>query len=374
MSDWYWIVFDTSEYGKYYGDVHNIIALPPGATYRYDYGVRQITQGALGRVADPKARALFVYTQCQIDYARKDGKSTPTATVPGISYIATRLGRMHNVTQEGERYHFDFTVEEYPAQGTHLVNLMTHLVEREETPLAPNTNGDPAQKYVCVSTNKAALDELSGQDDDAAWAEIVRLLSTPPMQFSQDTFWRLKGPFSRDGNGVVSPKLDKHKTVYQVTMGSNLRFNLVSMLGVGGGQPEIAQVKVKSTNDNVVRVAGTSLLPLRRYTSADIEVRGHSVHLIGQSKENITFDTFPQRADGWPCGPAINLTFRVRRSKGRYALGIFFGLLGLVAYGFGDSKALDCLGLWATGLKVLGTIFLVAPGVLLFGKLSFSGE
>lgn len=378
--DWFWVIFDTSQHSKYFGDVHNLLALPAGATLKYDYNEAQFTSNALARVEVPGAPALFVYSQYDAAYTRSNGQSEPSAKSANVTCIGTRLGRIHAVTKRDKRYTLDFTVDGYPTQGVHLDNLMAHLAGGGETPLAPTAGGGEARKYVCVSTNTAVLKALAGQDDQDAWAHIVTALSTPPMQFSGDTFWRLKGPFTPRNGAVVTPKLDQHKTgdtvtavesVYEISNGASLRFDFISRLGAGGGQSQAAHVEIKSTDNSVVRIVGGAQLSLRRHTASNFEVRGDSTHKVGQSKADLALDTFPQREDGWPSGPAIQMAVRVTRSKLRFWAGAIIGSLGVVAYCFGDSKGADAWGFWATLLKIAGILLVVLAGQLLSGELTF---
>lgn len=380
-TDWFWVVFDTSQYAKYYGDVHDLLALPAGTTLKYDYAETEFSSSALHRVPDPGAPVLFVYTQYEVAYSRERGESKPSAKVEGVAYVGTRLGRIQAVTKNGKRYNLDFTVEGYPNQGEHLESILKQLAGHGETPLAKNAEGVEFRKYVCVSTNTAALKQLEAPDEQLAWAAIVTALSTPPMQFSSDTFWRLVGPFTKRKGKVLRPELDKHMTdgkvtavesVYNVSHGTTLRFDFVSKLGAGGGQPQNAQVDVQSTENDIARVVGASQIQLRRYTARHFEVRGYSASAFDQSKADIRLNTSPQQSDGWPSGPSIHMAVRVSGNKWRTCFGIAFGIAGVVAYGIGDSKAADTWGGWATTLKIVGILLVVLSGQLISGDLSFS--
>ncbi len=47
QQEFFWVIFDTSTRPQYYQDVHNILALPEGFVYRYDYRTSQMSPSAV---------------------------------------------------------------------------------------------------------------------------------------------------------------------------------------------------------------------------------------------------------------------------------------------------------------------------------------
>jgi hypothetical protein len=62
----FWIIFDTSTLREYYQDVHNLIALPSGASIRYEYREKYLSPSALTAALKPQSApsaVLLVYAQ-----------------------------------------------------------------------------------------------------------------------------------------------------------------------------------------------------------------------------------------------------------------------------------------------------------------------
>src|SRR5579871_3225422 len=383
MSDWFWIIFDTSQLMDYYRDVHNLLALPAGATMRYDYKQKYLSEEAIRRAnSNDSASVLFIYMQKDGNYHR-DEKHTvaPEGALP-FTYVATRLGNMLCQVKDGESYYFDFQVGRYPAQN-HVFDRLMHGLERiGETPWATVRNGGPSGKYVCVSTEMDALTELEAGEDQQKWSSIVSRLSTPPIQFSQDSFWRLKGPYRGKADEVTLPRIQLHiekgktrhsEAVYHITENTGWRFELISEIGQGVGARNAFHVEGSTSDDKVVKFTGGPNFPLRRYTGTMIEFRAQTAQLIGQTSAEISFATSPQPT-GWVTGPVFALKYRIMRNKWRIGIGTFTGAVGICSYVLGDSQLLECHPLISIILKILGLLFGVASAFAFTGNIAFSAK
>jgi hypothetical protein len=98
---------------------------------------------------------------------------------------------------------------------------------------------------VCVSTDLDALKQLQVGDEQDNWSAIVNRLSAVPMQFNEDAFWRLKGPYLGQRGEVKPPKIRKHtekkkvrqsEAVYEITENTGGKFELTSEIGQGVGR------------------------------------------------------------------------------------------------------------------------------------------
>src|ERR1700736_5146992 len=143
-------------------------------------------------------------------------------------FVATRLGQMLNVTQNNSRYFFDFAVCGYPNNNHDpLSAIWLALVDNGEV---------PPRKWVVASTLTSNLDALKGGSDDTNWSAIVDILSRRPMQFVNDAFWRLRGPFSGRRGKLRQPRLEydrlgdqvrKVSSYYSIVEHSTLKIELI---------------------------------------------------------------------------------------------------------------------------------------------------
>jgi hypothetical protein len=144
---------------------------------------------------------------------------------------------MLNITQDAQSYYFDFQLGGYPNQDQEaLAHIVQRLESDGETPWSDVKDNRPAGKYVCMSSALDSFKRLQTGEDQSNWAEIVNVLGKPPMQFSDDAFWRLKGPYS-SGVEPVQPAIEYHaptgetrqaEAVYEITENTASRFELVS--------------------------------------------------------------------------------------------------------------------------------------------------
>ena len=59
-SKWIWVVFDTSQYQKYYRDVHDLLAMPPGWVFRYNYRDTHMSGDALQKAASDATKPILL--------------------------------------------------------------------------------------------------------------------------------------------------------------------------------------------------------------------------------------------------------------------------------------------------------------------------
>lgn len=325
----FWIIFDTSTHRAYYKDVHNLLALPRLATLRYNYREALITEDAISLVASSKRPVLFIYAQRDALYSRTNGTSIPDDTQADYRYIATRIGTMLNVVKLGNHYHFDFAVAGYPINNATTQSLITDLEASNSVPAN--------EKFVCSSTRLSDFETLRTSDDNAAWQGIVELLSTPPMQFSNDAFWKLNGPFTKKGKA--------HRPIVRVTRASegpkqseavyHAGEHTYQTLGIttqmGNGAKLIGrdfEIVAKSSDPSLI-VQGSGVYPLRRYNYAKLEYNTSDPPPFFYAKRaNLEIQTQPDNS-GWPAGPDLSIAYSIARNKLTFALGIIY-----IAFGF----------------------------------------
>lgn len=384
MPNSFWVIFDTSQYPDYYRDVHNLISYPPLATMRYDYKEKYLSASAieLARSTEPTP-ILFIYTQKNGAYVRDEGRSVAPAGIGSIKYISLRLGTMLNVTKSGETYYFDFQLRAYPnAEGKALNAILTALIAMNEVPWAVEKNGAPYGKWLSVSQDQHNYQALSSGDDHANWAAIVNQLTASPLQFANDSFWRLKGPYEHGGDVVREPEISyetesgqtrKAEAVYILPENGLWRFEVISEMGKGGGPRPQYSVDVTSTDEKILKPVGLPHVGLRRSTGEMINFRTETAPLVGRSLVLFSLVTQPQPAS-WVVGPNLAFKFRVHRNRLRVFLGVLFGLVGSLAYVIADSGWKDQHPLASGIVKFCGIIAGAISLFFLTGKISFEGK
>jgi hypothetical protein len=84
----FWVMFDTSTRRDYYRDVHNLLALPPGSTLRYDYGEYHVSSAAKEEAEKGDASSKMVL----IAYAQSKSFEKGAQIQPA---------RLHMITESG---------------------------------------------------------------------------------------------------------------------------------------------------------------------------------------------------------------------------------------------------------------------------------
>ena len=231
-------------------------------------------------------------------------------------------------------------------------------------------NGKPYGKYVCVSTDVNLLEELRIGTDEQKWSDIVNLLSTAPMQFERDSFWRLKGPYLAASQVASLPVIEEHiqkgktrqsRAIYQIVENESWNFEIVSDIAQGIEPREQFHVKGSSSDERIVKLTGREEFRLRRYTGTLVECRSGKAHLIGRTSADLSFATLPQPT-GWASGANFALRYCVKRNWSRLTIGIILGICAAAAYSLGDSKLVESYG-WASPLLKFAAV--------LFGGMSY---
>jgi len=330
MAEEFWVIFDTSTLRDYYRDVHNVLAAPEGVVIRYEYRTKYLSDAAIALAERPSPRAvLLLYAQQDTQYPRSEGKSAPSdPSVADELVFATRLATMVNVTKDGENYYFDFQVAEYPNQDQTALATILGTLETQGT--VPWKN----RKWVATSTLHEKLDVLKIGEIQQNWTEIVNRLSTPPVQFSGDAFWRLEGPFQAGSQSPTRPSIEydtepgrppRARSYFQITETSSWKFDLVSETS-GKAQYDVAG---ESSDPKILELMGAPKYGLRQYTRQAIDYRARSTALFGDVAADLTLDTLPRNAD-WPSGPRLSFRYEQQRNWRRIVFGFGSGLVGLV--------------------------------------------
>lgn len=199
----FFVVFDTCTQARYYGDVHEVLALPPGAAITYEYSRRLFAPSAV-RLFDELAEdpsslplpALLMYGQKR-DFAKGSGKdpdemlrwddsifvSTRSATVEAVQ-------RGNQLDPSSDSFALRLAMKGFidPAEPA-VEDLVRALEAADSLPF-----GDRDSQYCWVSKLPESLASHAPalvSDNQDRWVRIVDRLVTLPTQFHEDMFWRV---------------------------------------------------------------------------------------------------------------------------------------------------------------------------------------
>jgi hypothetical protein len=391
----FWVIFDVSQLIDYYADVHNLIAMPIGATIRYDYRRKYLSDTAIELAEAPRARflwtiptearwrknVLLLYEQKNCPYKRTETESKPANLSSEPVVVATRLGEILNIVRDGDHYYFDIQVGKYPAQTPADLNGILEGLGASR-PWAEDEGGFAAGKFVSVSNADAAYNQLVITDEHKGWQNVVNKLSGGAMQFSGDVFWRLSGPYKRAGKSVYKPHIEKHResgvvrradAVYKIHRGTTWRFELASDVGRHvAGRPQY-EAEITSSDNSALKLSGTSKFSLRRNTTQIVQFRAESAERFMAATADLLFTTI-SKAGGWPNGPSFKLQFKTHENRIRFCLGLICLVIGATGVITGKSDVMKNHQGWALGIEILGWLFGLLAGSLLIRKVSLPGS
>jgi hypothetical protein len=203
----FWVIFDTSTKRDYYRDVHNLLALPPGYTIRYDYNVRHISAPALEEAKRGDAgekKVLVAYAQA--NNFRK-GDADPVGVIPYAQglWIGTRIAKMRHLLFSVNRYYFYLEMLGYPAPDDAAFGaIMQALTTAQDAPFI---------NWVTMSNLDAQFGVLTRGTHSDNWAAVVNKIGNFPSQFAGDSFWRVAQIARGQQRSAIAPIIRDHSEV-----------------------------------------------------------------------------------------------------------------------------------------------------------------
>ena len=380
----FWIIFDTCTRPEYYRDVHNLLALPYGSTISYDYRDKYLSLTAKTAASNPEtapSRILLIYAQW--NQYRRGGDNPPRSTPSSeMLWVPTRLAEMQLIPppEGGTNFFFDFKVLGYPkVDTTALMKILNPLIAAAEVPF---------HKWVCLSDDLQALASLQEGKSDDNWQSIVDHLGSPPMQFSPDSFMRLKGPFRGSKGRLLPPRYVKEKqttddrlevrkiiSLYDVYDGESFSIEVISHSPPPSDERAIESIgvqrrlEIKPEKEGFLSIPADTSLDLRQYTRQIVRIRATRSEDMDEKGEAIRFN-LGVGADGWPMGADFLLRFNIQRKALKVLAALFLGVIGAVLLAL-TTKLWDLNPILGVSAAVIGILLVVITGLLLTGRLSF---
>lgn len=372
----FWVIFDTCTKPMYYRDLHNLVALPEGATLRYEYRATWLTADALKATGDENLRpskVVLVYAQSR-SYVRGNANPGAPAAFGEWLWIPTRLAHLRLIPPaEGGNHFFDLCVGSYPkVDDEALVRIVRPLSQ----------SGDvPPSKWVALSDHVDALAALERGDASGNWPEIVNRLTELPSQFAGDSFWRIHSPTKAGSQDALplrlrgaagpfpwqtdGPRVD---SVYHVNQAQRFAVRISTHTAAAVSTTRGKQVEVDAGAGGAVQVEGQNRLELRRYTSQIVHLRAASYDDLWTTEAGVAFKTLPEEVP--VSGPTLILNFRVAKQQWRAIGGVIVAAFGFAATALpADSFKEEVLGTFL--LRALGFVAIALGAKLVFGRLTF---
>ena len=381
----FFIVFDTSTHARYYGDVHEVLALPAGAIVRYEYKrslCKTTAAAAIDRlVADPgqlPVPALLMYGQKR-DFQQGQADPAEMLRWQDSVFVPTRSARIVAVAivpgadAASDVLYLHFEMRGFIDPDLEAIPRLIQALEAEDAlPF-----GDRARQHSWVSllpAESAPDRESLASDDPKFWSKVVDKLIALPTQFANDVFWRVVRIAKADRRDDVQvPLTDRRSNArvhtnrwhrdYALSEGGRYEIFVQTHSPDAHGHqiPGNATVVLTSNDDDegLIKLSARPLDIVPNETSSQhfsiatdntIDARYSEIRLETQT---------PDHASAYPAGSMCTLTFAIRKQRWRLAAGSILVLAGTALAGYAAAATVAPL---AKGAIATLTALLVAIG------------
>jgi hypothetical protein len=380
----FWVIFDTSTKRDYYRDVHNLLALPAGATIRYDYNENHLSVAALEEARKGNASAKKVLVAYAQSKNFKKGGADHRGPIPyeqGL-WVATRLANLRHLQFSVNRYYFYLEVLGYPATDDAAFGAIIKALA---------TTGDtPFARWVAVSNFDAQFDALSRGTASENWASVINRIGNSPSQFAGDSFWRIAKVGSGPQKSDIQPVLREHsegaagtetitavEAVFPIFELDTIALQIESRLPETGEErkdkePEKARtVTFETAPDSPIKDLNGRALTLRRYAPEWIETEVGGSDRIDAQLCDLRMRTGPEEG-AYPIGPEFSLRFRAIKQPWRAYFGLLSGIIAVVCLAVGGAMLKDYLE-WGIGIMTIGVFLGIVAYFVWSGRVKFPG-
>ena len=357
----FFIVFDTCTHASYYGDVHQVLALPEGAVIRYEYkrrlfkadAARAVDDLALDPVRLPVSALLMYGEKRGFAHGSQDPETMLTRDdsvfVPTRSayLVAVAVDKGPDPLEDVLYLHFQlrgFVNPDLPELG----KLIEVLEISNSLPF-----GDRGTQYTWISLlpgSMAAKDKQLISDDQTVWPSVIDKFVLLPTQFKDDVFWRVRS-LSEEKSGApahevsladrpTNARVHSDRWHRDYPLNESKRYSLMiqtySPQAHGHNVPAGATVAMTSSDDDqgLLKLAADPLpivpnqVDSKRFsisTDSALDTRFTGIHLETQ---------VPDHTSKYPPGSMCSLTFSIRKQRWRIMLGILFTAAGTAVGGY----------------------------------------
>jgi hypothetical protein len=339
----FWVIFDTCTRPEYYQDVHNILALPTGSIVRYNYNVKYFDALSLDfakKDSDFPEDVLLVYGEFENYEKGNDVSAFKKFKLDNSPYyiVPTRICKIKNKQLINEEVYFDLELNNYPYPSN------ASYTEAILTSLDNSSPFNEISKYVAISGSYESYKFLNSQKNNKDnWAAIVKCLQEKS-QFKEDSFWRIEGPFKKNGN-LILPIITYNKESqssylnhFSINEGTQFYFNLYNYEPIGNVKFETIRKKIEEgkEHDEFLRrviindeyspvISFIKKIDLRQYFISKIKFqRNYNSDLL--TKEGACYFNTQGQMDEWPIGANFYLYFQLQKNP----ITILFAILSIL--------------------------------------------
>ena len=357
----FFVVFDTCTHARYYGDVHEVLALPQGAVIRYEYKRRLFKPDAAkaveGLALTPSQLpmpVLLMYGE-KNGFVQGSGDPATMLTVADSVFVPTRSANLIAVAiDKGAASEDDVFYLHLELRGfvdpdlAEVRQLIATLESANSLPF-----GVPGTQQTWVSLLPASLfphrDRMINDSPDL-WSKVIDKLITLPTQFRNDVFWRVRA-LSEEKNGARSngvklvdrssnQRVDPHKWQRDYPLLESSRYlvevQTYSTHDHGGTVPGGSTVALTSTDDDQgLLKLSPDPLPIVPNQVAEKRFSVTTDSALGTRYIGMRLETqVPDHTSQFPAGSMCTLTFSIRKDRSRFVFGTILVLasVGLGAY------------------------------------------
>jgi hypothetical protein len=281
---------------------------------------------------------------------------------------------------EGVNFFFDFRVLGYPKLDMEgLMKILDPLIQAKEVPF---------NKWVSLSRDVEALASLQKGRDNENWQSLVDYLGSSPMQFSHDSFFRLKGPFHGSKGRKLLPtyieakqavngglEIRKVVSLYDVHENDSLSIEVTSHSPHRSEEQEILSgiakrnLSLEVEKDAPLSILGDKSVDLRQYTGQIVTLKAKRCEELDEKTGIVRFNT-NLGPDEWPTGANFFLTFRIKKRTIQVVAALVAGVISVILGALGV-KLFDKDLTWGVSALAIAVLMAVMTGLLYRGKLAF---
>jgi hypothetical protein len=375
------LIFDTSTKRDYYRDVHNIAALPVGATIRYDYRTNLFSGAALAALKDGKASGasvLFIYAQTK---SYRKGGDDPKGAIERDNglWVAVRTGVLRRARLIADRYYLDLEMREYPKPDeTTLASILEDAISRKEVPF---------EKWIALSARDAEYSAMKAGDPAVNWAGVVDLLGNFPSQFAGDTFWRVANVSKGSSREPIAAELEDDPSTpaakglvafFPASELDLLGLEIQSRMPEAGEEPKGAE----SATPRKVRFEAAAGGPLSGFQAKEFDIRRYATEwvdaeVVGSDRVDaqacdLKLKTVPESGE-YPIGPELTLKFVVSKKGWRSYWSILTAIASAIGLVVGGALVKDNTVAGGIVLAV-GTLLAIVAYYLWTGRVRLPGS
>lgn len=394
----FFVVFDTSTHAAYYGDVHQVLALPEGAVIRYEYK-RRLCQGDAARAIEALVQipaqlpmpVLLMYGE-KMGFAQGDKDPETMLSENDSVFIPTRSASLVAVAVDPGATALEdvfylhlqlrgFVNPDLPEIGT----MINALETANALPF-----GDLQTQHTWISLLPPSLDPIRERlvsDDQALWPNVIDKFILIPTQFCRDVFWRVRS-LSEEKNGAPAREVklvdratnqrvhsQRWQRDYPLTESNrySVQIQTYSPHEHGADVPAGSSIAMLSSDDDqgLLKLAADPLPVVPNQTDSKrfsiltdtaLDTRFTGIHLETQ---------VPNYTSKFPSGSLCNLTFTIRKERWRLGLGIALVALGTGVLGYVTGAKPN--GAWSAAYGVIALLSASAGGWFLTRQFKIGG-